>query len=186
MIGKMRKQIGVKYATKSHEIERVIVSYTDEDRDLVPDVVNRIVDNYIEQASERFEGRLVGALKFFKDQEDKYKAELRAATTNKMNFEKRYPRLRPDNPNSIDKQLIEQQTRLGWINDQIHTLKLQQQARKSLIDQTPKLLPEGPRTDSPMVLELIRRRNALRDKLDAFVNSPGMPTDSVKETTWTN
>ncbi len=178
MIRRMRKQISVKYATKSHDIERVIVSYTDEDRGLVPDVVNRIVDNYIQQASERFEGRLVGALKFFEGQEVKYEAKLRAAETKKMNFEKRYTGLRPDNPNSIEKQLMEKQARLESVKERIEILKRRRQALKSLIDQAPLVLPQGPSTDSPEVLELVQRKNSLRDQLDAFVNSPGMPTGS--------
>ena len=119
-----------------------------------------------EEASESFEGQLAGVTKFFEDQAARSEAQLREAETRKMNLEKQYPGLNPQDPASVDKRLREQEVKLEAIRERIQALALRQQALRRFIDSAPEMIVQEETTPNPQLEQLLRRKFKLQDAMD--------------------
>ena len=176
MIASMQKRINVRYRARFSEVERVVVSYTDQDRDLVPQVVKKLVDNYIQLASEEFEGALLGTKKFFEHQVAKHQEKHRESEARKMRFEKDYPGLMPDDPASVDVRVEEYKAKLARIEDALIILTSKRKALQEWAAEQPEQIVQDERMVSPELDRLLRERERIEEARFKFEDSPGKPS----------
>ena len=176
MIESMQKRIDVRYRARFSEIERVVVSYTDQDRKLVPQVVKKLVNNYIQQAVEEFEGVLLDTKKFFDSQVAKYQEKQRESAARKMRFDKDYPGLMPDDPASVDVRVEEYKAKLARIEDSIITLTSRRKALQAWAAEQPEQIVQDERMVSPELDRLMRERERVEEAKFKFEDSPSRPT----------
>lgn len=177
MIKSISSHINVKYLARYREIERVRVAYTDNDRELVPKMTNRLVDNYIQKASDMFDQQLIKTKGFFEKQAARYRQKLHAAEFSLIKFEGDYSGLDPRDPSSVDVKLVELNARFDRAEEQISILRQKRNALQSMVDQQPEMIERKVERINPELEHLLSRKQQLEDTLFEIQNSGGQATE---------
>ena len=74
LIRKLQARIRVRSRIRSLHLDRIMVSYTDVDRKLAPQVVNQLVENYIRNTRRQLDEMLLNAKTFFEREVNRYRA----------------------------------------------------------------------------------------------------------------
>ena len=177
MIKKISRNISVKYLARYRDIERVRVAYTDQDRELVPKMTNRLVENYVQKASDMFDQKLILAKKFFDMQAARYRQKLHTAEFELIRFRSDYPGLDPNDPGSVDSTLVDLNARLDRTEEQINILRQKRKALQLMVDQQPEMIERRIDRLNPELEHLIERKQRLEDALFELQHAGGRASE---------
>lgn len=104
-IGQVASRIGIRFVTKSAFQDQIVVTFTHEDRELAPRVVNQIVENYIRKTRQQLDTMLLNAKTFFEQEVSRYRSRIAELDAKKLRFQMDHPGLTPQNPASVERRL---------------------------------------------------------------------------------
>lgn len=139
LVKSIQSKLRVSFQTRSDQIDRITVSFTDSDRVLAPKVVNRIVSNYIDSTRAELNAKLVQAKTFFEREVGRFSGKVQDLEARKLRFELDNPGLLPDDPASL-------QIRLSELRAKSDTLEQALQvaiAKRNKLDELVKTMPEN-------------------------------------------
>ncbi|MAE64679.1 MAG: hypothetical protein CMJ18_10475 [Phycisphaeraceae bacterium] len=181
MVDKMRKGIAVSYIARTSELDRARISYTDLDRELAPRIVNKLVDNYIQDANALFDKKLISTKSFFEAQVARHRQNLQTEEAKLMRFRAANPGLEPDDPLSVDAKLVTLQAKLDRLNSDINVLTEERRALQGWLKSAPEMIISKEERTNPEWEATRQRLNALEIEYYNFRNRPGGPTEAHPE-----
>jgi uncharacterized protein involved in exopolysaccharide biosynthesis len=161
----MARKLQVQFEIATQEHERISVKYIGTDPILSRLVINRLVDNYIDQAREQIAKGLEDTQNFFYDEVDRTRVKIENLENQKLTYEIKYAELLPDSPNSIS--MIQAQ-----LDERVADLTRQMNAAKHRMEVCQQALASTSQTVNSLIKErnpeLIRLETKLRDLQNEF------------------
>lgn len=109
----IHKRLGVHYDISTPEVDRIRVSYSDSDPDRAREVVNKLVENYIDRARRQVDQMLGQAASFFETQALSFRKKIEEMEDKKLRFEIQNTGLLPSDASNVQDALIEAESSLG-------------------------------------------------------------------------
>jgi uncharacterized protein involved in exopolysaccharide biosynthesis len=173
LIRNMQRRISVRFAVQTDQLDYVTVSYTDVKRDLVPRVVNQIVENYIRDVRQTLDENLVNAKAFFDREVARLRSRVADLEKRKLQFEMGNPGLNPNEPSSVSNRLNELRRQYRETSQALDVAKGERDALLLWIREQPELLQQQNKEPNPTYVEQRASRAELLKALDNHLHQWG-------------
>ena len=160
IIAWISKGVQFRVLARNDDVMRVEVSYTDTYGAVASEIVNALVDNYIETSNAWMNSNLKSTKTFFERQRDLYAQMLAKAEAEMMQFMEDYPGLDPDHPDAFREMLANHEADLRDLKRKIHPLQVKREALQQFVNEQPEIF-SGDAANSPV--PNVERIRALRD-----------------------
>jgi hypothetical protein len=151
-------QVNFEIATKEHE--RISVKYIGTDAVVTRLVINRLVQNYIDQARVQIARGLEETQSFFTDEVDRTRVKIENLENQKLTYEIKYAELLPDSPNSISMIQAQLDEKITELNRQLTMAKFAVQSCQDALKSTSHTVNSFVKERNP---EIIRLETKLRE-----------------------
>ncbi len=152
-------RIGIGFITKTAQQDQIVVSYTDPDRELVPKVVNQLVENYIRNTRQQLDSMLLNAKTFFEREVARYRARISELESRKLRFEMDHAGLRPNRPASVEERLEKKRSRLAAVTMELNVAQEKRTKLAEWVDSQPDFIERSQTSQNPE-LGVIRKKIA--------------------------
>lgn len=157
------KSVVVRYDMSNNELDRITVSYISANPDMARLVVNRLVENYIQQTRQAMEQRLTQSASFFENEVIRERGIIEDLENKLLQFEIAHAELLPDNPTSLQMTLTDAQARLAEMEQNLKALATREETIGQTLRETPAVTPSVTHGPNPEVTRLegeLRRAEA--------------------------
>ena len=177
LIKKLQGRINVRFRINTTQMDRVAVSYNDTDRKLAPKVVNQIVDNYIRRTRQKLDESLLNAKGFFEREVNRYRDRTTELESKKLRFELDHPGLLPDDPASVEAQLIELRGQYTEINQRLQEMRAQRTRLAEWVKTAPEFIERSRMGQNPEANVIYEKIAALDRELENHLYNMGRTDD---------
>jgi uncharacterized protein involved in exopolysaccharide biosynthesis len=167
LIQKLRRDIKAYYQSQSNDMDQVVVTYNSEDPTLSPQVVNRLIENYIRETRAQLNDVLINAKGFFERQKGIYQGKVAELETKKMRFELDHPGLTPNDPASIQTKLVDLQSKLGQVTQELQVTAQKRERLKEWATRQPPELKVTRKIENPAMARVLEKRMGIQNELEA-------------------
>lgn len=115
----------VRQQQPSKQVDQIVVSYTDSERELAPKIVTRLIENYIRTTRQELDQILLNAKAFFEIEVARYRAKVNEMDSQKLKFELDNPELLRENPSSVEAKLIDFRFKFDQVTESLVVLEQQ-------------------------------------------------------------
>ena len=173
MIRNLQRRIRVRSRIRSLHLDRILVSFTDEDRKLAPQLVNQLVENYIRNTRRQLDEMLLNAKTFFQREVDRYAARVTELDSKRLRFELDHPGLDPDNPGSIEIVLAGLQARLAEASINMSVTKEKRGRLQEWAQGQPEFIETSQRGQNPELVVINQKKASLQNELENHIYNMG-------------
>jgi uncharacterized protein involved in exopolysaccharide biosynthesis len=166
LIQKLRGRIRVYPQAQTESIDLYVVSYTDDDKELVPQVINQLVENYIRRTSQDLDQQMMAMKSFYDKEKARWDGLVIEFEQKKMRFETDNQGMLPDDPQGVQKLRDETRRRQVAKSDELATLKKERDGLDKFIKEQPDSLPRKHLVPNPEMEDLRVRKRAAEADLD--------------------
>ena len=156
----MARKIQVRFEIATQEHESISVKYIGTEPVVTRLVINRLVQNYIDQARSQIAKGLEDTQSFFLDEVDRTRIKIESLENQKLTYEIKYSELLPDSPNSINVIQTQLDEKISELNRQLILAKSQVDSSRQALANTSKTINSFVKERNP---ELIRLEAKLRE-----------------------
>ena len=178
LIARIGRGIHFRILTRNDDVMRVQVSSTDTDGALASEVVNALVDNYIETSNAWVDKALKSTKEFYERQRDLYAQMMGKSEAERIQFMSDNPGLDPNDPASVDDRLDSLEARLNALSQEILVLEAERGAAKRFVEEQPETIVNKVDEMNPELVPLHERRAKLAARYHEFKSRPGRPRES--------
>ena len=137
LVARIGKSIQIRILARNDDVMRVEVSCTDTYGAVASEIVNTLVNNYVETASASVDQTLKAVSGFFRRQRDIYAQMLAKAEAEMMQFMNDNPGLDPDHPDAFREMLADREANLRDLKRKIHPLRVEREALQQFVNEQP-------------------------------------------------
>ena len=169
----LQKKIKVGFKIKSDEVDLISVSYTGPDREMVPQIVNKLVENYIRKTKQRMDQNLIYSKALYEREVARARARFTDLEQRKLQFQMDNPGLRPNDPLYVNEQISKIKDGLDIMERNIDMLREKRAGLQSWIDGQPDEIAETESGENPEYTSKVERAQKLEDQLVFNLNQMG-------------
>ena len=173
MVKQIQSRIKVWFTIKSSQVDQIIVSFTHEDRELAPKLVNQLVENYIRRTRQQLDDMLLNSKSFFDHEVERYRQSMSELEAKKLRFEMDHPGLLPEDPVNNQNKLVTLRSQLEATRQQLKVSQERHAALKVWIDAQPLFTEQQRMGQNPMLTDLLDRLNELETELEKHLHQWG-------------
>ena len=178
LIARIRKGLQFRVLARNDDVMRVEVSSTETDGALASEIVNALVDNYIETANAWIDRSLKSTKEFFERQRDLYAQMLAKSEAERIQFMSDNPGLDPNDFAGVDERLDSLEARLNALSQEIVVLEAERGAAERFIQEQPEMIINKADEMNPELVRLRERRAKLAARYHDFKSASPTPADS--------
>lgn len=161
--GELQRRLLVRFDIASPELDRVRVSYTSLNPQLVQSVVNTLVESYILRARAAMDDRLRKSASFFEAEVDSERKTIERIENQMLTFEISHAEMLPESPNNIQSSLSVIQTEADDLQQKALSAELREKALTAALEAAPESIPtivRGPNPERRRAEEKVRELEA--------------------------
>lgn len=166
LVKKFQERIGISWQIRSDSLEHITITFTDSSRELPPRVVNRIVDNYMDETRRELSDMLTNSQAFFQREMERYKGIVQDLENKKLTFMRDNPGLNPDDPNSLNARQTEITSTLTRVTAEIEETKSVIAKNEEYIRGQPEKIMNRRQGENPKLTDLNSRISTLNRDID--------------------
>ena len=178
LIARIRKGLQFRVLARNDDVMRVEVSSTETDGALASEIVNALVDNYIETANAWIDRSLKSTKEFFERQRDLYAQMLAKSEAERIQFMSDNPGLDPNDPAGVDERLDSLEARLNALSQEILVLEAERGAAERFVQEQPETIVNKVDEMNPELAPLRERRAKLAARYRDFESTSPPPAES--------
>ena len=178
IISRIRRDILYRVVARHDDVMRVEIGLTDTDGALASEIVNALVDNYIETANAWIDRSLKSTKEFFQRQRDLYAQMLAKSEAERIQFMSDNPGLDPNDPASVDDRLDSLEARLNALSQEILVLEAERGAAERFVQEQPEMIINKADEMNPELVPLRERRAKLAARYHDFASTSPPPAES--------
>ncbi len=169
LINKLTDRIEIRLRIRSDHLDQIVVSYNDPDRELAPKVVNKLVENYIRNTRKQLDEMLLNAKSFFEREVSRYRAKITELDSKKLRFELEHPGLSPDDPTSVETELVRLRGELTQASTQKDLATSKRAKLQEWVDEQPEFIEKSQTGQNPELVALNEKISDLENQLEAHL-----------------
>ena len=173
MVKQLQNHIKVKFTIFSPQVDQIAVSFTHQDRELVPKLVNQLIENYIRRTRQQLDDSLLNSTSFFDREVARYRERVSELEAKKLRFEMDHPGLLPEDPVNNQNKLVEVRSQLQATRQQLKVSQERHAALKVWIDAQPLFTEQERMGQNPILTDLLTRFSELEEELDKHLHQWG-------------
>lgn len=173
LIGKLRGKIGISLRIKSSHLDQVVLTFTDTDRKLAPQIVNQLAENYIRNTRQQLDDMLLNAKSFFEREVDRYRARANELDSKKLRFELDNPGLLPNDPASVEVELAGLREQLSQTTLRMRLTKEERGKLEEWIASQPEFIEKSQTGQNPELASIQEKRMRLESELEQHLYAMG-------------
>lgn len=177
LVKQVQSRIKVWFTIKSNQVDQIAVSFTHEDRELAPKLVNKIVENYIRSTRQQLDDSLLDSKTFFEHEVERYRRQVTELEAKKLRFEMDNPGLLPEDPVNNQNKLVELRSQMQAARQELKQSQAQHAALKVWIDAQPLFTEQERMGQNPVLTDQLTRRNELETELEQHLHQWGRTED---------
>lgn len=166
LVKRFQERIQISWQIRSDSLEHITISFTDGSRELPPRVVNRIVDNYMDETRRELSDMLTNSQAFFQREMERYKGQVQDLENRKLTFMRDNPGLNPDDPNSLNARQTEVSSTLSRVLNEIEMTKGEIAKTDEYIKGQPEKIKNIRQGENPKLTDLRARIAGLNRDID--------------------
>jgi uncharacterized protein involved in exopolysaccharide biosynthesis len=169
LIQKLRSRILVYSQAQTDTVDQYVVSYTDDDKELVPKVANQLVENYIRRTREQLDEMLLTTKSFFEKEKSRWDGRVIEVEQKKMRFEMDNRGMLPDDPAGVQKLRDDARKLKASKAEELKNLKDRQAGLEKFINdpKQPDLIEKEGMVPNPAMIDLRARLKQAEAEYDA-------------------
>ena len=177
LIGKLGSQIGIRLRIRSSYQDQVVVSLTDQDRELAPKIVNQLVENYIRNTRQQLDAMLLNAKTFFDREVSRLRARISELDRQKLRFQLDHPGLQPNDPTSVESSLTSMRSQLDSLNEEMRTLQGRRAGLQEWYKDQPEFIEKSLTAQNPEMVAIQEKISELQGHLEAHLHDMNRTED---------
>ena len=146
--------------------DEIVISYTHPDREWVPKVVNRLVENYVQKAREELDAGIVAPKGFFDKKVAEMEREEQKWQKAKLDFETRHPAQLFKDPAAVEDRLTELKDQLKSVDHELTLVKSRRRSLEEWMKDQPKDIIKEHFGPNPEVLKIGEKLQVLETELE--------------------
>lgn len=173
LIRKLQRGIGVGFRISSDQLDRIVVAYTDPDREQAPKIVNQIVENYIRKTRQQLDEMLLQAKEFFEREVSRYSSRVSELESKKLRFELEHSGKPLDTPAAVEAKLNGLLEQFRGITKEMQVTREKRDRLAEWVKHQPEFVERSRTGQNPELTSVYEKINGIESELEMHLYSMG-------------